>query len=375
MFVLQPIRTCSATCTRQAWRSLHCSRPLFDAPTTKVPVSLIAELRKTRPVPMSVAREALSKSDNDLARALEYLESNSASAEKKASKVAGRDTTEGTIAVSLLSGKRVAMAHLACETDFVARNDVFLKAAKGIAGTAAFLDVPSEEEKRNIKLGEDPIQTWPTSALLSAPLIALPDDGSEPTPVQSDPTTIQQTLLSALHATGENLRLLRTVSFAAPFPSSPEVRYVPGVYSHGGSTPNTGRVGSIAVLAVTSADTSTPIASMIHGSNGSDLETALLKLARDIARQIVGFPTKAIDRKSKEGKDAEEGEVLIEQEFMMIGDERKVGDVLKARGEERGVHVRIVGMRRWSAADTIAEDSSSSSVEGTETTQDTVDGA
>jgi elongation factor Ts len=304
---------------------------------------------------MSLAREALANSNNDVERALSWLERHMSASAAKAAKVSGRSTNEGTIAVSLLSEKRVSMVHLGCETDFVARNDVFLNTARGVAGTAAFLDVPTEGEPPKPKVGVDPILTFPPSALLSAPLIALPGGADEVAPIPSnDPTTIQQSLLSALGSTGENLKLLRAVTFAAPFPSTPEIRYVPGCYAHGGRSDTEGRVAAITVLAATSLESDKPIASLIHGPKGSDLEADLSKMARTISRQVVGFPTRAISRKDAGAKELDEGEVLLEQSFMMMGEERKVGEVLEEWGAERGIKVDVVGIRRWAVGDAIA---------------------
>ncbi|KIS01377.1 elongation factor Ts, mitochondrial [Cryptococcus deuterogattii 2001/935-1] len=325
----------------------------------KVPVSLIAALRKQHPVPLAQAREALERSNLDLAAALDYLRtSTSASAEKKAAKVSGRDTNEGLIAISLLGGKRVGMIHLACETDFVARNQVFLDTARGVAETTAFLDVPGDHETPQITSSSylsDPILDFPTESLLSAPLISLPaagtTDGSlSPLPT-SEPTTVKQSLLSSLAQTGENLKLLRAVSFAAPFPSTPDVRFVPGGYAHGGLTDKEGKVGGIVVLSVTSADAEKPIASIIHGPGGDDLEKSTESLARTVARQVVGFPTKVIDRGDRA---VEDEEVLMEQPFMMFnGDSRSVRDVLAEWGKERGVVLKVIGMRRWAVGDEI----------------------
>ena len=267
--------------------------------------------------------------------------------------MAGRSTHEGTIAVSLLSGKRVAMIHLGCETDFVARNDMFLNTARGVAGTAAFLDVPSDDGPHEPQLGVDPIQEFPVEALLSAPVIALPSsDSSPPIPVHA-PTTIQQSLLSALGTTGENLKLLRAVSFAAPFPSSSTIRFIPGCFAHGGPGDTEGRVGGIVILSATSSDPEKPISSLVHGPGGDDLERDLSKLARTIARQAVGFPTRFISRKSPGAQGVEAEEVLLEQSFMMMGEERRVAEVLEEWGEERGARVIVVGMRRWAVKDAL----------------------
>ncbi|WVN85475.1 elongation factor Ts, mitochondrial [Cryptococcus depauperatus CBS 7841] len=324
---------------------------------SKIPVSLIAALRKSYPVPLAAAREALERSNLDVDAAVDYLRTSvSASAEKKAAKVYGRDTREGVIAISLLGGKRVGMVQLGCETDFVARNEVFLKTARGAAETTAFLDVPGEHEKPKIHVSStlDPILDFPTESLLSAPLISLPADAGpdnlSPIPT-SEPTTIRQCLLSSLSQTGENLRLLRAVSFAAPFPSTPEVRLVPGGYAHGGATDKEGKVGGIVVLSVTSSDEDKPIASLIHGPEGENLEKSLEILARTVARQVVGFPTKSIE---KGDRAVEDEEVLMEQPFMMFnGDSRTVREVLKEWGKDKKLSVKVIGLRRWAVGDEI----------------------
>jgi elongation factor Ts len=244
------------------------------------------------------------------------------------------------------------MVHLGCETDFVARNEVFLKTARAIAGTAAFLDVP-EADPEGPKPGQDPILDFPTSALLSAPLIALPPEGPDApsTPIPTtDVTTVQQTLLASLGQTGENLKLLRAISFAAPFPSSPLIRYVPGAYAHGGPTPAEGKVGGLVVLSVESAEAETPMATRIHGPGGDELEKDLLALARTVARQVVGFPTQAIRKGDRPLADEE---VLEEQPGMMFASENKVGEVLAEWAKERGLKVNVVGMRRWAVADAL----------------------
>jgi len=339
----------STPCSRYTTlRSLSTSSRLSQtAPAEpKVPIALVAQLRKTRPVPMNLARTALSQNNNDIQKALQWLESHSPSA--KAEKLSSRTTSEGTIAVSNLGGKRVSMIHLACETDFVARNEVFVNTAKGVAGTAAFLDVPglTEEDREKARVIGTP-RDFPVDALLSAPLIGVSAEGS-PTP-NAEGTTIQQTLLSSLSSTGENLKLLRAISYACPFPSNPTTRFVPGTYAHGG-TGTEGRVGGLVVLSVKSRDESKPMASLIHGPGGDKLDEGLNKLARDIARHVVGFPTKSIDKEAG----VEEEETLLEQSFMMVGESDKVRDVLEKWGSERGVKVTIVGMKRWSVGDDLS---------------------
>lgn len=337
-------------------RHLHTTSILSQKPT----VSQIAALRKLRPVPLSLAREALEKNNNNLDSAISYLDTSSSSgASKKAAKVAGRPTGEGVIAISLLGGKRVGMVHVGCETDFVARNDVFIQTARNIAGTTAFLDVPSQEEKSESSV--DSIHTFPVPSLLSAPLITLPSSSSasstpdQPIPTP-DPTTVSQHLLSSLSQTGENLRLLRAVSFAAPFPSSAHIRYVPGAYAHGGASSTEGKVGGVVVISAESA-TDKPMAARVHGAGGDVLEQDLLTLARTLARQVVGFPTARVEppTEAEKAEGAQEEESLILQQAMMFGKQETVKEVLEQWQEERGLKVRIEGMRRWAVGDVLED--------------------
>lgn len=298
-------------------------------------------------MPMSQAREALEKSGNDVSAAIAYLKSaTGAAAEKKAGKVAGRTTDEGTIAVSLLGGRRVSIVHLACETDFVARNDVFLNAARGIAETAAFLDVPSVDPSAPQSTS---IQAFPVEQLLSAPLITIPADGEPTNATPGDGQTIKQLLLASLSQTSENLKLQRAASFAAPFPAAANRRLVPGAYTHGGDA-TTGKVGGIIVLSV-EGQKEKPVSVILAGPDGEKLENELNALARNIARQVVGFPTKAL--RATEG--VAEEEALLSQPGMMLGTDKTVSEFLREWGQERGLDVTVADMRRWSTSDAVEE--------------------
>lgn len=307
----------------------------------KVPVSLIAQLRKAHPVPMAQAREALEKSNLDVDAAIAYLTSASgASAQKKADKVSGRETNEGAIAISLLGGRRVGMVHLACETDFVARNDVFRNVAKGIAETTAFLDIPGTEEPQAPAKGSDPVQVFPVDQLLAAPLISLAEGEAS-----NESQTIQQMLIASVSAMGENLKLQRAVSFAAPFPAQAGRRIVPGAYTHGGDEA-TGKIGGIVILDV-AATGETPV-SILLGKQPK-LEEELNALARNLARQVVGFPTKAL----APGEGVAEEEALLTQPFMMGGSDKPVAEAVKAWADERGLAIDLMAIRRWSTSDDI----------------------
>jgi elongation factor Ts len=345
---------------------------------TKPPIALIAELRKQTPVSLAKARTALAQSGNSIPAALKWLQADLAtSGAAKAAKVGSRTADEGLIAVSLLGKQRAAMVHVGCETDFVARNKVFGDAVSGVARTAAFLDIPEDLEmtRKSPDLSTSArIRSFPTASLLSAPLITFPDqDGSaaiEPSAISSSspPPTLSQTLTSTITQTGENIKLRRAVTFAAPFPSSPDVKFLPGVYVHGATSPSgtEGKLGALVVLAVKSVDPARPIARMLGGTEaGLQLEADIAALARTVARQVVGFPTKAIAAPSAAVKGQGEAEYLLDQQPMMFpdaGEAATVAEALEAWGAHRAVQVQVVDMRRWTLADDLADESAAGPV-------------
>lgn len=78
-------------------------------------------------------KNALAEADGDMDRAIELLREKGLA---KAVKRAGRETSEGTIAMSL-EGPVAGIVELGCETDFVAKTDAFQALAASIARAAA----------------------------------------------------------------------------------------------------------------------------------------------------------------------------------------------------------------------------------------------
>ncbi|KAJ9091820.1 hypothetical protein QFC19_008933 [Naganishia cerealis] len=328
----------------------------------KVPINLIAELRKQNPISLSKAREALAASDLSVSAALEWLEKDlEASGAKKAAKVGSRATKEGLIAVTVM-GTRAAMVELRCETDFVAKNEIFRGLAENVCSTAAFLDLPvSSSSSSGAVL--DPMTSFPIDELLQAPVIPLdPAAGllssSSSSSSSPSPQNITQAITSAITHTGENIQLQRAVSFSSPIPdekSSTQPFLLPGVYVHGAvkSGGNEGKVGGLVVLSTISTTKSSPI--MERLASNPSLSGDLQKMARTVARQVVGFPTRDVKQSGGPPVILEEGEVspyLLEQPFMMYqGEQRTVKEVLSEWARERDIKVDVAAIRRWSVGD------------------------
>ena len=96
----------------------------------EISASLVKELREKTNVGMMDCKNALIEAQGDLAAAEDILRKKGmASAGKKASRVA----KEGTIASYIhLQGKVGVLVEINCETDFVAKNDVFRDFVKDI---------------------------------------------------------------------------------------------------------------------------------------------------------------------------------------------------------------------------------------------------
>lgn len=90
----------------------------------------VAKLRQITGAGMMDAKKALEEASGDFEAAKELLKSRYA---EKAEKKADRETSEGYIGTYVHNGKSGALVALACETDFVARNDEFRELAQNIA--------------------------------------------------------------------------------------------------------------------------------------------------------------------------------------------------------------------------------------------------
>ena len=98
-----------------------------------VTAQAVKELRDKTGAGMMDCKKALAEADGDLDKAIEKLRERGLA---KAVKRAGRDTTEGAIAIAL-AGNMAGMVELACETDFVAKTPDYVELAESLAQTVA----------------------------------------------------------------------------------------------------------------------------------------------------------------------------------------------------------------------------------------------
>ena len=103
-----------------------------------VTASMVKELREMTGAGMMDCKKALSATDGDFDKAIEFLrEKGLATAEKKAGSIAA----EGLVATTIKDGDKVAaIVEVNAETDFVAKNDVFQTFVKEVVEQAANTD-------------------------------------------------------------------------------------------------------------------------------------------------------------------------------------------------------------------------------------------
>jgi elongation factor Ts len=100
-----------------------------------ITASMVKELRDKTDAPMMECKKALAEADGDLAKAEEILR---VKLGNKASKAASRIAAEGIVAVHIgEGGKTGAIVEVNSETDFVAKNDEFIRFARQLAELVA----------------------------------------------------------------------------------------------------------------------------------------------------------------------------------------------------------------------------------------------
>lgn len=111
--------------------------------TTAISAKAVSELRQRTGAGMMDCKKALEENGGDMDAAIEYLRKKGIA---KAEKRADRSTSEGIVGGEVFNGGRSgALVEVACETDFVARNEDFGKVvaslvAHRVQSTAADLD-------------------------------------------------------------------------------------------------------------------------------------------------------------------------------------------------------------------------------------------
>ncbi|KAB5592061.1 hypothetical protein CTheo_4513 [Ceratobasidium theobromae] len=345
-------------------RAFHTSRSCTTE--LKASIKLIAEIRKItdNQVPFGKAKDALLATNNNLNAALEWLEQdNITSGAKKVAKVASRTANDGLVGITVLADGsfahskqatfvRAAMVEVNCETDFVAKNEIFSNLVADIAHTTAYLAEASAPTNDPTQLNL--IRPFPVQLLTDAPLIRAPSGSGSFSPNPSN--TISSAIQNATSKLGEKISLRRACSFVTA-PSLGTLRA--GSYLHL-STPQTqtGKIGALVAVSLKSN-------SNISKSLDADVRT----LVRSLARQVVGLGADRVQAPSLAELGDPSSSALYAQPFMMRpggGTDLSVRFALNAWAEEKGLvvpsqstsgdvndGVHVVEFVKWSAGEGI----------------------
>lgn len=238
-------------------------------------------------------------------------------------------------------GVRAAMVELNCETDFVARNDLFAELLDDIAHTAAYMSEPVDSDKF--------FHPFSLDVLHDAPLL------SQKSPEKNGKQTIADAMRDLTGRVGEKISLRRALTAVRdPFPSSQRdiaLRIASRVHQSV-NNPRQGRIGNLAALALKSPRLTEVLAK-------ADFQNELNRLCTSLGNQIIGFQTTSI--RSPPG--TQDDGALYDQPFAMYmgeGNDQLVQKFLRNwaaqyglvdSGEQEG-GVEVLEFVKWSLSET-----------------------
>src|SRR3989344_1911369 len=110
----------------------------------KITADLIREVREETGAPMLRAKKVLEEYAGDKKKAIDVLKEEGF---EKMAKRTDRTTENGiVVAYSHHTGRVASLVELLCETDFVAKNELFLEVANNIAMQVASMNPKDEKE-------------------------------------------------------------------------------------------------------------------------------------------------------------------------------------------------------------------------------------
>lgn len=119
--------------------------------TEKIPAADVAKLRKMTGAGMMDSKKALEQAQGDFERATDILRKNG---QKIAVKRADRDRAEGVVVAQTHDGETLGiMLSLNCETDFVAKNEDFMRLSRDILDIAVQKNTSSAAVLLDEKIG------------------------------------------------------------------------------------------------------------------------------------------------------------------------------------------------------------------------------
>jgi len=275
----------------------------------------VKDLRDKTGAGMMDCKRAMKDADGDVEKAIELLRERGLA---KAGKRGGRATSEGAVSIAI-DGSVAAMVEVGCETDFVARTDLFVDFGKELAEMAAkdaSIDSPDSLLKASI-----------------------------------DGETVADKVNAAISRLGENIVVKRVTRLDAGASG------VAGGYVHAGG--NLGVVvtlateGSGAELETLAKDLAMHVAAADPSPiavDRSGVDSALLDSERSIYRNQAlqsGKPEGVVEKIVEGRINKYLSEIcLVEQAFVKDPD-RTIGDLLRDVGAKVGAEIAVNGYQRY----------------------------
>ena len=356
------------------------------------------------------SRPSTSPDQDSIPLALEWLEADrKKSGAKKADKVASRQAREGVVAVTVLtdglpssvemrgelkdeakiagigatSAAAGAIVEVNCETDFVAKNDVFAQLVRDIVHTVALFPTLTTQSTTSQAFVNVPVQE-----LLAFPLLP---SSPEATGSSVAPKTVGSAIIDVVSRLGEKISIARAAAIlppAVPLPDAPR-RSVTGTakggsildlasaFAHGGSAgfaaaKDASKPGYVLTSGKVASLVMTRFASpqLPHALAATDgaIQTNIRALTRSLARQVAGLETKSISSSNASEPQSEVSSVLYQQPFMMLlptaapspeSSSQTVRNVLSSWASHNKLEspadaVQVVDMHRWELGETAA---------------------
>jgi elongation factor Ts len=127
----------------------------------EITASMVKELREKTDAPMMECKKALAEAGGDMAKAEEILR---VKLGNKATKAASRIAAEGVVAINIdAGGKTGAIVEVNSETDFVAKNDDFIRFAKDLAALVVAKNPADVAALSALPLGDGTVETTRTA--------------------------------------------------------------------------------------------------------------------------------------------------------------------------------------------------------------------
>lgn len=278
-----------------------------------ISAKMVKELREKTGAGMMDCKKALTETNGDIEKAVEFLREKGLAA---AAKKSGRIAAEGIVKTYVSEDKKIgAIIELNCETDFVAINEEFIGLADNIAKLVAENDLTTVE------------------AVLAADLAGK---------------TVQDTLTELIAKIGENMNLRRVERFSTEAGLVQE-------YIHGA-----GRIGVMVELACDKtsdklAQTAKDVAMQIAAANPlflsqEQVDTKSLETEKEVYRAQAlndGKPEKIVE-KMVEGRIKKyfKEVCLLDQQWVKNGD-MTISQLLAETSKEIGAPVSIVRYARF----------------------------